>query len=114
MLAGQLGKHNEQTRELLADGYRQWTALFHRGLTRMKKSGLLIASADPRALANVLVSAHEGGNLLTGAYGKSWPDHEALTFALSYLRQFAACRGDRQSATPRAAVRGAAASDRAS
>lgn len=90
MLAGQLSKQNEQTRELLADGYRRWTALLRRGLTRMKKSGLLIESADPAALANILVAAHEGGSLMSGAYGKTWPDRDALTFALSYLRQFAA------------------------
>jgi AcrR family transcriptional regulator len=98
MLAGQLSKQNVQTRELLADGYRQWTALIRRGLTRMKKSGLLIESADPAAMANVLVAAHEGGNLMAGAYGKTWPEHDALTFALSYLRQFAARPRDRRSA----------------
>jgi|ERR1700757_369342 AcrR family transcriptional regulator len=113
MLAGQLGKQNEQTRELLAAGYRQWTALLRRGLTRMKKSGLLIESADPMALANVLVTAHQGGNLMTGAYGKTWPDRDALTFALSYLRQFAARPRDRRSAMPGAVAQAAAASARA-
>lgn len=107
MLAGQLGKQNEPTRELLADGYRQWTALLRRGLTRMKKSGLLIESADPGALANVLVAAHEGGNLMAGAYGKTWPDRDALTFALSYLRQFAARPRHRRAAMPGAVARAA-------
>jgi len=113
MLAGQLGKQNEQTRELLADGYRQWTALLRRGLTRMKKSGFLIESADPVALANVLVTAHEGGSLMAGAYGKTWPDRDALTFALSYLRQFAARPRDPRSAMPGAVAQAAAASARA-
>jgi AcrR family transcriptional regulator len=113
MLAGQLGKQNEQTRELLADGYRQWTALLRRGLTRMKKSGLLIDSADPVALANVLVTAHEGGSLMTGAYGKSWPDRDALTFALNYLRLFAARPRDRRSAMPGTVAHAAPASARA-
>ena len=112
MLAGQLSKQNEQTRELLADGYRQWTALLRRGLTRMKKNGLLIESADPAALANVLVTAHQGGSLLTGAYGKTWPDHDALTFALSYLRQFAARPRPRRSAMRGAVAKKAAASPR--
>lgn len=112
MLAGQLGKQNEQTRELLADGYRQWTALIRRGLTRMKKNGLLIESADTAALANVLVTAHQGGSLMTGAYGKTWPDHDALTFALSYLRQFAARPGPRRSATRGMVGKNAAASPR--
>jgi AcrR family transcriptional regulator len=110
MLAGQLGKHNELTRKLLADGYRQWAALLRRGLTRMKKSGLLIESADPVALANVLVAAHEGGSLMAGAYGKTWPDGDSLTFALSYLRQFAAHPRDRRSAMPGEVTQAAAAS----
>jgi AcrR family transcriptional regulator len=97
VLAGQLGKHDEATHELLADGYRHWLALFRRGLTRMKKNGLLIEAAVPTALANVLVSAHEGGNQMTFAYGKTWPDRDALTFALAYLRQFAARPQDRLS-----------------
>jgi AcrR family transcriptional regulator len=113
MLAGQLSKHDEQTRELLADGYRQWTALLRRGLARMKKSGLLIESADPAALANVMVTAHEGGSLMTGAFGKTWPDRDALTFALSYLRQFAAHPRDRRAGMPAAVPQGAAASARA-
>jgi hypothetical protein len=79
----------------------------------MKKSGLLIESADPVALANVLVTAHEGRGLMTSAYGKTWPDRDALTFALSYLRQFAARPRDRRSAMPGAVARAAAASARA-
>jgi AcrR family transcriptional regulator len=113
MLAGQLCKQNEQTRELLADGYRQWIALLRRGLTRMKKSGLLIESADPAALANVLVTAHEGGGLMGGAYGKTWPDRDALNFAMSYLRQFAARPHHRRAAIPGAVARAAGTSARA-
>ncbi|MGD1238340.1 TetR/AcrR family transcriptional regulator [Mycobacterium seoulense] len=110
MLAGQLGKHDEQTRELLADGYRQWTALLRRGLSRMKNRGLVIESADPAALANVLVAAHEGGSLMSGAYGKAWPDRDALTFALSYLRQFATHPRGRRSPMPGEAGQAAAVS----
>lgn len=40
--------------------------------------------------------------LMTGAYGKTWPDRDALMFALTYLRQFAADWDDRQSATSKA------------
>jgi AcrR family transcriptional regulator len=95
-LAGQLSKHDEAIRELLSDGYRQWVSLIRGGLTRMKKNGLLVKEADLAALANVLVSAHEGGSLISGAYAKVWPDREALTYALTHLRQFAARPEDRQ------------------
>lgn len=105
MLAGQLGKQDEQTRELLAAGYRQWTALLSRSLTRMKNNGLLVESANPAVLANVLVAAHEGGGLMSRAYGKTWPDRDALAFALNYLRQFAARPRDRRSAPTRRSAR---------
>jgi len=94
-LAGQLSKHDEPIRELLATGYRQWLSIFRSGLTRMKKRGLLVAEADPTALAHVLIAAHEGGSLMSGAYGKAWPDREALTYALAHLRRFAARPADR-------------------
>ena len=35
--------------------------------------------------------------MLTGAYRKTWPDRDALVFALTYLRQFAANPDDRES-----------------
>jgi AcrR family transcriptional regulator len=108
-LTGQLSKYDEQARELLADGYRQWITLLRHGLARMKKKGLLTEIANPTELANILVSAHQGGTLMTGAYGKTWPDRDALMFALTYLRQFAADRDDRQSATSKARHRHVAA-----
>jgi AcrR family transcriptional regulator len=89
-LAGHLSKHDAATRELLAKGYQQWSGIFRRGLTRMKKNGLLVDSADPARLANVLISAHEGATLLTNTYGATWPDRDAMTFALTHLRQYAA------------------------
>jgi AcrR family transcriptional regulator len=100
MLAGQLSKYDEPTRELLADGYQRWGALLRSGLARMKRNGLLSDTADLTALTNVLISAHEGGNLMTGAYGKVWPDRDALSFALAHLRQFATSPGTSKNPSP--------------
>jgi AcrR family transcriptional regulator len=99
-LAGQLGKYDEPIRELLADGYRQWVAVLRRGLTRMKNTGQLVDEADPTALAHALISAHEGGSQLTGVYTKTWPDRDALTYALVYLRQFDAQKPSHPTARP--------------
>jgi AcrR family transcriptional regulator len=89
VLVGALGKGDEKTSKLLADGYRQWEQLFVAGLTRMKDRGELNSDADPAQLAAVLINAHQGGNMLSLAYHRPWPDREALMFALSYLRMFA-------------------------
>lgn len=94
-LDGELSKYDDKTRELLADGYRQWAQLLTAGLQRMKDRGVLVADADPPRLAAVLISAHQGGNMLTLAYRRPWPDRDALTFGLGYLRMFAADPADR-------------------
>jgi hypothetical protein len=48
---------DDKTRELLADGYRQWAELLAAGLQRMKNRGVLVADADPAQLATVLMCA---------------------------------------------------------
>jgi hypothetical protein len=95
-LAGQLSKYDDETRELLADGYKQWLAVLRGGLLRMKRKGLLLETASPTVLARVLVAAHEGGSMMSSAYGKMWPDRDALTFALAHVRGFAARPEDRE------------------
>jgi AcrR family transcriptional regulator len=88
-LVVELSKCDDKTRDLLAQGYREWSELLTAGLQRMKDRGELVAEANPQQLAWVLMSAHQGGDMLTLAYRRPWPDHEALKFALSYLDMFA-------------------------
>jgi AcrR family transcriptional regulator len=99
-LDGGLSKYDEKTRGLLADGYRQWAQLLATGLQRMKDRGVLLAQTDPAELAAVLISAHQGGNMLTLAYRRPWPDRDALMFALGYLRLFAVDPADRFNTAP--------------
>src|SRR6201988_3561326 len=60
-LAGQLVKSDPATRETLGAGYWQWVEWLEHTIERMKDRGLLIAKADARQLALVIVSAHQGG-----------------------------------------------------
>jgi AcrR family transcriptional regulator len=85
----ELSKCDDKTRDLLAQGYREWSGLLTTGLQRMKDRGELVADANPQQLAWVLMSAHQGADMLTLAYRRPWPDQEALKFALSYLHMFA-------------------------
>src|SRR6204780_3176215 len=64
-LAGQLGKSDTATRETLAAGYWQWIELLEQAIQRMKGQRVLVAHADPRKLALVIVSAHQGGAALS-------------------------------------------------
>ena len=88
-LAGQLGKSDSATRETLASGYWQWIELLEQVIQQMKDRGVVAARADPRSLALVIVSAHQGGATLAFTYQADWPHADAVRFAVNYLRMFA-------------------------
>jgi AcrR family transcriptional regulator len=100
-LAGQLGKSDTATRETLAAGYRQWIDLLEQALQRMKDRRVLVARADPRKLALVIVSAHQGGATLSFTYRAEWPHADAVRFAVNYLRMFATDPAERVARPPR-------------
>lgn len=89
-LTAQLAKTDDITRGALAAGYVQWIELLERAIQRMKDDGLLVRHADPRQLALVIVTAHQGGGVLTFTYQEEWPHADAVRFAVNYLRLFAA------------------------
>src|SRR5208283_2367669 len=101
-LAAQLAKSDEATRATLAAGYWQWIDLLQQAIKRMKEHGNLVADADPRQLALVIVSAHQGGGTLAFTYRAEWPHADATRFAVNYLRMFATDPAER---TPRPARR---------
>ncbi|OBG50440.1 MULTISPECIES: TetR/AcrR family transcriptional regulator [unclassified Mycobacterium] len=88
-LAAQVAKSDEPTRETLATGYGQWIDLLEAAIRRMKDNGVLVANADPRRLAMVIVAAHQGGGTLAFTYRAEWPHADAVRFAINYLRTFA-------------------------
>lgn len=88
-LTGQLAKSDSITRATLAAGYWQWIDLLELPIARMKERGVLVADADPRRLALVIVSAHQGGGTLAFTYRAEWPHADATRFAVNYLRMFA-------------------------
>jgi AcrR family transcriptional regulator len=100
-LAGQLGKSDPATRDTLAAGYWQWIQLLQNAIQRMKDHGVLVARADPRELALVIVSAHQGGATLAFSYRAEWPHADAVRFAVNYLRTFATDPAERVPRPPR-------------
>ncbi len=100
-LAGQLGKSDTATRDTLAAGYRQWIELLQNAIQQMKDHGVLVARADPRELALVIVSAHQGGATLAFSYRAEWPHADAVRFAVNYLRTFATDPAERVPRPPR-------------
>lgn len=94
-LTAQLGKSDEATRETLAAGYWQWIDLLQQAIQRMKDNGIVVRDADPRRLAMVIASAHQGGGTLAFTYRAEWPHADAVRFAVNYLRMFATGAAER-------------------
>ncbi len=100
-LAGQLAKSDNAIRQTLATGYWQWIDLLEQAIGRMKERGVLLADADPRKLALVIVTAHQGGATLSFTYRQDWPHADAVRFAVNYVRMFATDPAERIPRPPR-------------
>jgi TetR/AcrR family transcriptional regulator, transcriptional repressor for nem operon len=88
-LAGELLEADEQIHDDLAAGYDEWIELFRAGLSTMQQRGELREEADARHLAVALVTAHQGGAMLTYATGSPEPLRVAVNAAVDYVRSFA-------------------------
>jgi AcrR family transcriptional regulator len=100
-LTAQLAKSDDSTRATLGAGYWQWVDLLEHSIRRMKDGGILLPDADPRSLALVIVSAHQGGGTLAYTYRAEWPHADATRFAVNYLRMFACDPKQRDARPPR-------------
>jgi AcrR family transcriptional regulator len=100
-LAAQLAKSDDGTRAALAAGYWEWVELLAQAIQQMKDDGVLVADADPRQLALVVVGAHQGGATLAFTYRSEWPHADAVRFAVNYLRMFATDAAERVPRPPR-------------
>ena len=100
-LAGQLAKSDAATRETLAAGYWQWVELLELAIQGMKDQGVLNTEADPRQLAIVIVTAHQGGGTVAFTYREEWPHADAVRFAVNHLRMFATDPAERLPRRPR-------------
>lgn len=89
-LAGELIDADDEIHDDLSTGYDQWIELFHAGLTAMWHRGELRPDADPRHLAVSLVTAHQGGAMITYATGDPEPLRVAVNAAVDYVRSFVA------------------------
>jgi AcrR family transcriptional regulator len=88
-LAGELIEADDQVHDDLSAGYDEWIELFAAGLTAMRRRGDLRPDADPRHLAVSLVTAHQGGAMITYATGDPEPMRAAINAAVDYVRSFA-------------------------
>jgi TetR/AcrR family transcriptional repressor of nem operon len=88
-LAGELTEADPEIHDDLAAGYDRWLELLRAGLAAMRSRGDLRPDADPRHLAVSLVTAHQGGAMLTYAMNDPEPLRASLNAAVEYVRSFA-------------------------
>lgn len=69
---------DDQLRSDLDAGFRQWRDLLAAGLTRLQSSGTARSDRSPQDQADLLLSAYEGGLVLSAARGTTAPLRLAL------------------------------------
>src|SRR6516225_2465884 len=84
-LASELANESEPARKRLADSFAIWHERIELGLTKMRECGDIAASADPRKLAFALLSAVQGGLLLSKTTHSSRPLEIALDMAIEHV-----------------------------
>ena len=84
-LASELASDSEPARKRLADGFSIWGDRIENGLAKMQQRGELSASADPHDLALALLSAVEGGLLLSKTTHSSRPLEIAIDMAIDHV-----------------------------
>lgn len=88
-LASQIIKSDLQVHDELARAFDQWRNIFRDGLRRMQGLGRLSVTADPTQLADLLLSAFQGGMLLTQVQQDVTPLKNALHAAINHVQTFA-------------------------
>lgn len=87
-LASEIIKSDLDVRAELASAFDQWRDIFRDGLQQMQRLGRLSADGDPARLANLLLTAFQGGMLLAQVARDITPLKDALQAAIEYLETF--------------------------
>jgi len=94
-LVSELANDSEAARKHLAAGLKIWSDCIERGLTKMRERGALAASANPHELAVALLSAVQGGLLLSKAAQTSRPLEIAIDMAIAHVTRHMSSTSER-------------------
>ncbi|HEY2792413.1 MAG TPA: TetR family transcriptional regulator C-terminal domain-containing protein, partial [Micromonosporaceae bacterium] len=89
-IAAEIADDNPQARADLAAGFERWEAPIRAGLARMRARGDLRPDTDTDTLALALLTALQGGLLLTQTRRNTAPLRAGLDAVLSVIRSHAA------------------------
>jgi hypothetical protein len=87
-LASELADNDEGSRLALVEAFERWQAHLVKGLVAMRERGDLADVADPEELATALMTAIEGGLVLSQVTRDVRPLEVSLKSALGYVRTF--------------------------
>jgi TetR/AcrR family transcriptional repressor of nem operon len=88
-LASEIIKTDLDVHDELAEAFDQWRDIFRDGLLHMQRLDRISADANPTRLANLLLSAFQGGMLLAQVARDISPLKDALQAAIDYVQTFA-------------------------
>jgi TetR/AcrR family transcriptional regulator, transcriptional repressor for nem operon len=84
-LASELANDSEAARKRLAASFAMWGDSIEQGLAKMRERGALSPSANPHELAVALLSAVQGGFLLSKTTQTSRPLEIAIDMAIDHI-----------------------------
>ncbi len=87
-LASELAESDANARKDLAAGYRRWQRAIRTGLDAMAKRGEFLPGTDIDGLATALLTALQGGLLLTKTLRDAEPLETALTTMIDHIESF--------------------------
>lgn len=84
-LASELANDSQAARKRLAAAFAVWSDSIERGLTKMRERGALSRSANPHELAVAVLSAVQGGLLLSKTTQTNRPLEIAIDMAIDHI-----------------------------
>lgn len=94
-LASELANDSEAARKCVAASFAMWGEAIEQGLAKMRERGALVPSANPHELAVALLSAVEGGFLLSKTTQTSRPLKIAIDMAVDHIARHMSPAGRR-------------------
>ena len=88
LLAGELSPTDEVARGDLCNVFLRWQSLLHDGLRAMRERGDLCPEADLDELSMALLTALQGGSLVSHTLRNSGPMRASMNAALAYVDSF--------------------------
>jgi AcrR family transcriptional regulator len=97
-LGSELADQDPAAREQIAEGFARWETVIRDGLAAMRVRGELTADADPHTLASALLTALQGGLLVTQIRHDTTDLYNVLSAVIAHISTYSKQRDHRREA----------------